>query len=319
MPPVIAAELAGRKAESFKSWESVVVAGRRLASTLVLGTPMIVSSSASLGVEIESLSPSRDFEGNPLGLQGSAVIVKGKVGPQQGLGSAAAVSDDGYFLTAGHNILNYQPLVLVAIVSNQSGVLQVRRAPVRVVWAPDNPAIAPDIAVVYADIGQLDAFEWVAAPPDVDTGIVTAGWPLTYLEMNSGGTRMSGGRILSVTRRDGFRSSPSYSVIQHNAPIVPGDSGGPVLDGKGRLIGINSAVEWGIPVSQWLGIVFGLAPGQVNVREYVATAIMPDPVWLRELIENDRRRMVNGATSPVAQPSPGSAQRPTKISEGRLP
>ena len=302
MPPVIAAELASRKAESFKGWESVVVAGRRLASALVLGTPMIVSSSASVRVEIESLSPSMDFEGKPLSLQGLAISARGKVGPTQGMGSAAAVSDDGYCLTAGHNILNYKPLVLVAIVSNESGVFQVRRVPVRVVWAPDDPAIDPDIAVVHADIGPLDAFEWVAAPPDVDAGIVTAGWPLTYLEMDSGGTRMSGGRILSVTRRDGLRSSPSYSVIRHDAPIAPGDSGGPVLDGKGRLIGINSAVEWGIPVSQWLGIVFGLAPGQVNVREYVATAIMPDPAWLQQVIENDRLRSSPPPESPTMHP-----------------
>ncbi len=113
---------------------------------------------------------------------------------------------------------------------------------------------------------------------------------------------MSGGRILSVTRRDGLGSSPSYSVIRHDAPIAPGDSGGPVLDRKGRLIGINSAVEWGIPVSQWLGIVFGLAPGQVNVREYVATAIMPDPDWLRQVIENDRLRSSRPSESPTMRP-----------------
>ena len=310
MPPVIAAELASRKAESFKVWESVVVGGRRLASALALGTPMIVSGSASLSIEVESPSPSEEFEGKPLGLQGSAITVKGKVGPAEGLGSAAVVSGDGYFLTAGHNILHYKSLVLIAIVSNECGVLQVRRAPVRVVWAPDDPAIDPDIAVVHADVGPLDAFEWVAAQPDDDAGIVTAGWPLTYLEMGSGGTRMSGGRILSITRWDGIRPSPSYSLVRHDAPIAPGDSGGPVLDGKGRLIGINSAVEWGIPIGQWLGIVLGVAPRHVNVREYAATAIMPDLDWLQKLIEDDRRRMNGDATSSVARPSPGLADSP---------
>ena len=68
------------------------------------------------------------------------------------------------------------------------------------------------------------------------------------------------------------------------------------------LIGINSVVEWGIPVSQWLGIVFGLAPGQVNVREYVATAIMPDPEWLRQVIGNDRLRSSPPPESPTMRP-----------------
>ncbi len=40
----------------------------------------------------------------------------------------------------------------------------------------------------------------------------------------------------------GFRGVPIKNVIQTDAAINPGNSGGVLLDSKGRLIGINTAI-----------------------------------------------------------------------------
>ena len=39
-----------------------------------------------------------------------------------------------------------------------------------------------------------------------------------------------------------------FRRFKHNMPLRPGDSGGPVLDSRGRLVGINSAVEFLVPI-----------------------------------------------------------------------
>ena len=54
-----------------------------------------------------------------------------------------------------------------------------------------------------------------------------------------------------------------YDVIQTDAPINPGNSGGPLLDGQGRLIGINTAIY--SPSGASAGIGFAVPVDTVNL------------------------------------------------------
>jgi S1-C subfamily serine protease len=54
------------------------------------------------------------------------------------------------------------------------------------------------------------------------------------------------------------------NVIQHAAPINPGNSGGPLLDARGRVVGVNTAI---IAFAQGLGFAVPSATAQWVVTE----------------------------------------------------
>src|SRR5262249_44850980 len=55
---------------------------------------------------------------------------------------------------------------------------------------------------------------------------------------------------------------PIKGVIQTTAPLNPGNSGGPLLDSSGRLIGVNTAIL--SPSGAWAGIGFAIPVDDVN-------------------------------------------------------
>ena len=299
IPAPVAEALAGRKAESIRDWEPVIVDGTTLVSMLDRGTPMIVSSSASVSMDLERLPD--DPGDSTTGTTTWGFSLEWTLEPGQTWGAAAVVANDGYFLTAGH-VVDEPPLDVIAFVENDEGDPQFQRAPIRVVWAPGNFANGPDIAVVHAEVGSLEALKLANEPLGTDDQIVTGGWPIMHLQPDSGRSRLSAGRILSVTRRDAMGSSPAFVELRHDAPLVPGDSGGPVLDGKGHLLGINSRISVDVSFWQWLVVTLGRVSRQVDIRETAGEAIMPDPAWLRQVIENDRLRSSRPSESPTMRP-----------------
>ena len=56
------------------------------------------------------------------------------------------------------------------------------------------------------------------------------------------------------------------NIIQHTAPLNPGNSGGPLLDSRGRAVGINTAV---IAMAQGLGFAIPSKTAQWVVGELI--------------------------------------------------
>lgn len=146
-------------------------------------------------------------------------------------GSATPVAADGYFLTADH-VLERAPGHRVFVIYGASG----KSAPARVVWRSSGS----DIALLHAPISTPDFYQWTPADKWLPAGtVVTHGGIATSRQGMHGKLATS---IAPDTHSGGTRH------FKIDLPLQPGDSGGPVLDAKGRLVGINSAVEFVVPL-----------------------------------------------------------------------
>jgi S1-C subfamily serine protease len=180
---------------------------------------------------------------------GPAVVsieIANKRGPS-GAGSGFVVTPDGYVMTNSHVV---------------SGAREIRvRTPAGEIAKGqvmgDDPAT--DLALVRIDTAAI-AGEGGAAPtylsidaaiaPRVGQLAVAIGNPLGFESTVSTGVVSALGRSL---RGRGNRLIDG--VIQHTAPLNPGNSGGPLLDATGRVLGVNTAI---IARSQGLGFAIAV-------------------------------------------------------------
>jgi len=142
-----------------------------------------------------------------------------------GAGSGFVVTPDGYAITNSHVV---------------SGARQIRvrtstgeTADARVVG--DDPAT--DLAVIHAEVSGAHVPIDGAVTPRVGQLAVAIGNPLGFESTVSTGVVSALGRSLRARENrliDG--------VVQHTAPLNPGNSGGPLLDTRGRVIGVNTAI-----------------------------------------------------------------------------
>jgi S1-C subfamily serine protease len=175
-----------------------------------------------------------------------------------GMGGAVAITPDGYFLTAAH-VVAYRSC-WVAYASTVHPVTY-RFVKARVVFS--NPAA--DLAVIKVAMATPRWLELPDAPADPTGAVVFSG----HL-----GTDPAAGEILATEQRHfGFEGKHvPYHRLKIQIPIMPGDSGGPVVDQHGRLRGILTDEIYGLG---W----------KLPHRAY---ASMPRPSFIASLIEKDR-------------------------------
>lgn len=279
--------LADKKAQSLAVWESEIVDGKSLTKSLGPRVAMLMSNFDSVSVEIEE----------------SELSIHGKSKGKRGVGSAVPITDDGYFLTAAHNIDGEESLHLIVGLSENNGRTRATGVPARIVWssragtaAKDDPESGEpipemDFAIVHADMESVPSFapfKLAGTVPQEEDPVIAAGWPIAHFRSFKNGARMSAGKILSVQWQESRGTSPEFLVLEHDVPFVIGDSGGPLVDRNGDLVGINAEFRFTFNRPKQLSILVGYRPAKLEYLSYFAVATMPEPEWLWDVIDKDR-------------------------------
>lgn len=149
-----------------------------------------------------------------------------------GLGSGVVVSDDGYVVTNNHVVKGADELRVKLSDGSELKATLVGRddltdlAVLKIERGSDSPVKFH--AVAYGNSDELEVGEWVVA----------IGSPFGLSRTVTAGIVSARGR--SITPRETGRTQEDY--IQTDAAINPGNSGGPLLNLRGEIIGINSAI-----------------------------------------------------------------------------
>jgi S1-C subfamily serine protease len=165
-----------------------------------------------------------------------------------GAGSGVVVTPDGYLLTNEH-VVQRVTEARVAFVDGRS---------VPAVVAGRDPAT--DLAVLRAQAGALPYAE-LASAQRLRAGqlVIAVGNPYGFESTVSAGVVSALGR--SLRSRHGRLIE---GVVQHSAALNPGNSGGPLLDARGRVVGINTAI---IAMAQGIGFAIPAATAQWVLTE----------------------------------------------------
>ena len=93
-----------------------------------------------------------------------------------------------------------------------------------------------DLAVIEVDTGDAAPLAWS------DGSALGIGSPVIAVGNPSGqGLRVTAGFVSGIGRSfRGPRGRRVAGAVEHTAPLMPGSSGGPIVDGEGRLLGINT-------------------------------------------------------------------------------
>ena len=228
-------------------------------------------------------------------------------GPDQGgAGSGVVIAPDGYILTNSHVVHRANRLTTVFTDGTSVAATLVGEDP------------ATDLAVIRADASDLP----YAALGDSETLrvgqlVIAIGNPFGFQ------STVSTGVVSAISRT--FRSQEGRlieNIIQHTAPLNPGNSGGPLVDSRGRIVGINTAIivmaqgiGFSIPSSTAKWVVSQLLThGRVR-RGYLGITGRERPPDRRLVRFHD---LANERAVEVASITPGSPAGEAGIREGDL-
>jgi S1-C subfamily serine protease len=228
---------------------------------------------ASLGVvHITSTALAYDVFSNPV--------------PQKGTGTGFVVDDRGYILTNNHVVEEADSLEVTLPDKSKVSAKLIGRDP------------SNDLAVIKISVPKEKLFPLKLGSSDtVQVGqmAIAIGNPFGLDRTVTRGVISSMGRTLRSESGRQIRG-----VIQTDAPINPGNSGGPLLNSRGEVVGINSAIYTPSGGSVGIGFAIPIDTAKRLLPQLIAKGRVSHP-WLGVAGLDITPEVANALKLPVRQ------------------
>ncbi len=202
--------------------------------------------------------------------------------PRRGIGSGVVLDAQGHILTNAHTVEGAERILV--------GLGDGRVLGGQVLGADSDT----DIAVVRiegdhlqpAELGDSDKLK-------VGQPVLAIGNPLGL----PGGPTVTSGVVSSLQRSIRLGEGDGLQVIQTDAAVNPGNSGGPLVDLQGRVIAVNAAT---IPYAEGIGFAIPINAARDVATQIIAHGRVQRP-WLGIVGYDVDRRIAQYYQLPVTQ------------------
>lgn len=181
---------------------------------------------------------------------------------QEGWGSGTVFSKDGYIITNFHIVKNSQNIVVYTKSSTQLDA--------EVIFTNETH----DIALIKVNASYLSVPDFGSSSKlKIGEEVIAIGSPLGLSSTVTKGIVSARRDLLNVTLQLDENSYITVSIpgaIQHDAALNPGNSGGPLFNSKGEIIGINnmgfslSGSDSGLNVAIPIDLIFSELSSHIN-------------------------------------------------------
>jgi hypothetical protein len=160
-----------------------------------------------------------------------------------GRGSGFSISDKGFYITNWHVVSEAWPDGAVTAVESTAPSLKLH--PAEIVWHDKSR----DLALIKVGSWPLPPYEFISsAGIDVNTTVYSSGFPGSNDTMTALGSHpadtvptLKKGIISETLATQMILAGNDVKLFEHEATVNPGNSGGPLFDACGRVVGVNVA------------------------------------------------------------------------------
>jgi len=226
---------------------------------------------------------------------------------QRGSGSGVIISDDGYIVTNNHVVENAD---IIRVILNDN-----REYKATIIG--NDPGT--DMAVIKIEEKNLPPIQ-IGNSDEIQVGewVLAVGNPFNLTSTVTAGIVSAKGRSINIMQRNsGENIFPIESFIQTDAAVNPGNSGGALVNSKGELVGINTAIasqtgsysgySFAVPVNIMKKVTTDMIQYGVVQRAFIGVGIqeMNQNIANELGISNTEGVYVNGVTSKGAAEEAG--------------
>ncbi len=204
--------------------------------------------------------------------------------PQTGQGTGFLIDSEGHILTNNHVVANAENLEVTFIGQKKLQAKLVGRDPVS------------DLAVI-----KVNPFSGMKVSPLGDSEGLVVGQRVIAIGNPFGFQHTATAGFISALNRDlAIGQRTMMGMIQTDAAINPGNSGGPLIDSRGEVIGINSAIFTQTGGFMGIGLALPINRAKTVAAQIVKVgrAIYPW-IGIKSSINIDQNLAVQMGLSPV--------------------